>query len=327
MWADYDGLRGEFTVKDVIITKGDSAEDVVKMLTEEGFIKFAPIYKIYTKWFGYDGQYKAGTFNLNSHMNYKKIATTLTTAPVIGVKKFTVPEGSELRQIADILQKAEITTAEDFLNVCQTSQFTAYSFLEDLPQRENRLEGYLFPDTYEVEEDEKVSSIVDRMLLRFDNVFKQEYYERAKELGMTVDKIIILASIIEREAVRDDERAIISSVFYNRIKAKEPLQSCATVQYILKERKPILSIEDTQIDSLYNTYIHKGLPVGPIASPGEKSIIAALYPADTKYKFFVSKGTEDGSHVFTKTYDEHLKASTDVENGIIPEQPIYPEDE
>jgi UPF0755 protein len=143
------------------------------------------------------------------------------------------------------------------------------------------------------------------MLYQFSKVFTEESKARARELGMSVRELITLASIIEREAQVSEDRPVIASVFYNRLKIGMPLQSCATVQYILGEQKPVLSIEDTRIESPYNTYLISGLPPGPIASPGAESIQAALYPADTKYLFFLAKG--DGSHAFSETYEQFLR--------------------
>ncbi len=125
---------------------------------------------------------------------------------------------------------------------------------------------------------------------------------------MSLNEVVTLASIIEREAKRDDERDLISGVFHNRLRINMPLQSCATVQYILGERKEVLTNEDTKIDSIYNTYIHTGLPPTPIASPGEKSLIAAINPADVEYLFFRAKEDGSGGHTFSVTYEEHLRA-------------------
>jgi len=144
------------------------------------------------------------------------------------------------------------------------------------------------------------------MLSRFDTIFNDEYKKRAEELKMSIDEVITLASIIEREAKLEKDRKIISSVFHNRLKNKMLLQSCATIQYILKERKEVLLYKDLEVKSPYNTYKNPGLPPGPIASPGLKSIEAALYPDDTDYLYFFA--LNDGSHVFSKTFKEHIQA-------------------
>jgi UPF0755 protein len=145
------------------------------------------------------------------------------------------------------------------------------------------------------------------MLKEFDEQVTDEMRARAKEMNMSLDDIITLASIIERETDSDAERAKVAGVFYNRIDEDMKLQSCATVQYILGERKPVLSVADTQIQSPYNTYLNAGLPLGPIANPGIDCINAALYPEDTAYLYFVAG--EDGKHIFSRTYEEHLAAT------------------
>ena len=255
---------------------------------------------------GYDGKYKEGTFNVRADMGYGQLFEKLSGVPdSAGDIKITIPEGYEFRQIADILEKNGLIDREKFYETAQNYDF-GYSFLENLPERENRLEGYLFPDTYMFNSDSTEESILEAMLARFNDVVTDEYKSRAEELGMTLDEVIILASVIEREAQGNIDRDNVASVFHNRLKSDTYpfLESCATVQYILEERKPVLSIADTKIDSPYNTYINPGLPIGPIASPGEKSIKSALYPADTNYLFFVLDST--GVHRFAETYDEHL---------------------
>ena len=150
------------------------------------------------------------------------------------------------------------------------------------------MEGYLYPATYVFHEGATVDEIINTFLKKFDEEFDQSMKDRVEQLNMTVDQVVTLASIIEREASCVEEMPIISSVFHNRLKknSKYPyLQSCATIQYLLKERKPILTKEDTKIKSPYNTYLNKGLPPGPIANPGKAAIMAALYPKETDYNF------------------------------------------
>ena len=191
-----------------------------------------------------------------------------------------------------------------------------YAFWKYLPAGQQKLEGFLFPDTYDFGVKATDRQVINRMLARFDEVFKPEYYTQAEKLGMTPYEIVILASIIEKESAHSDERKIISSVFYNRLNSTDAslkkLQSCATIQYILLEKTGAVKLkitdEDTSIPSTYNTYIHAGLPPKPICSPSEDSILAALYPENTDYLYFVAKGDEEGRNEFSKTYQEHLAA-------------------
>ncbi|MBZ4644860.1 MAG: hypothetical protein PWR27_268 [Petroclostridium sp.] len=293
---------------EVEIPKGATTQDIAMILKEKGLIKYPILFRVVSRVKRYDGKYQQGIHRLNTSMDYEAIMSELQkNVAKKETKKFTIPEGYEFKQIVEKLANEKLIDKEKFIQLAENGEFD-YPFLKDLPERKNRLEGYLFPDTYEVYADATEEDIIRKMLEQFEKEFKQQYYERAKELGMTVDQVVILASMIEREAKLDKERPLVSAVFHNRLKSKDYpfLQSCATVQYILGERKEILSVEDTKIPSPYNTYINPGLPPGPIASPGRESIRAALYPADVDYMFFVANS--DGSHIYSKTYNEHLKA-------------------
>jgi UPF0755 protein len=294
---------------EVQIPPGASTNTVATILKEKGLIKSTLVFKILSKINEKSGVYQQGKHVLNTSMDHKAIIKELKKSTnQFQTIAFTIPEGFELRQIADRLANMGLIDKERFIKITQTKDFD-YWFLKNIPDRKNKLEGYLFPDTYEVYTNVTEEEIILKMLDRFEQIFTRSDYERTKELGMTVDEVITLASIIEREAKIDKDRPLISAVFHNRLNSKEYpfLQSCATIQYILGERKPILSVEDTKINSPYNTYMNSGLPIGPIASPGKASIQAALYPADVDYLFFVANS--DGSHKFSKTYQEHLKAS------------------
>ena len=217
--------------------------------------------------------------------------------------KIDIPEGYEIYKVADLLESKGLIDKDKFYYLIDNGNFD-YDFIAEIPEREMRLEGYLFPDTYEFVPNDEFG-IINEMLGRFEE-FYLKYKESIDNSYLSLDEVITLASIIEREAGSAD-KLLVSSVFHNRINSTDYpyLQSCATVQYVLKERKPVLSVEDTKIDSPYNTYINKGLPIGPIASPGEESIAAALNPAQTNYYFFVLGS--DGKHHFTTTYQEHLQ--------------------
>jgi UPF0755 protein len=290
------------------IPKGSTSSKIAELLKEYGLIKSELYFKLIVKQRNIGSQFKAGNYKLSKSMNTDEIIEQLINGRVfIETVKITIPEGFELEQIVDRLTQTEGLNIdkEKFLYLVENGNFN-FKFLEGIPKGGKRLEGFLFPDTYEVKKDITEEELIVMMLNRFDQIFKEEYYERAKELDMNVKEIITLASIIEREAKLDRERPIISSVFHNRLKKNKLLQSCATVQYALGERKEDLTLKDLEIDSPYNTYKHLGLPPSPIASPGKASIEAALFPEDTDYLYFVAKG--DGSHIFSKTYSEHLNA-------------------
>lgn len=296
----------------VEIPRGSDTNDIANILKEEGIIEYPFWFKFISKFNGYDGCYKSGKHIIDSGFQYKEIMEVLCSNPV--TTTVTIIEGKNVNQIADTLNEKKVIDKESFLEACNTEEFD-YEFLENIPERENKLEGYLFPDTYFFDPKGGERAIIEKFLDNFNAKFKPEFYERAKELNMTADEVIILASIIERETALPEERAIVSSVFHNRLKSANPelkkLQSCATVQYILYntqgKMKENLSDEDTKINHPYNTYLFEGLPPGPICSPGLAAIEAALYPdEESEYLFFVAKG--DGSHEFSKTLAEHLEA-------------------
>ena len=292
---------GEVTVE---IQKEWGAGRTAEYLHEKGIIKYPIVFKIQSRLGGYDSQYQPGAITIHNGMSYKDILEALTTANRDTVR-VVIPEGYEARQIAEQLSEAGLPCAVDFMDALDPSLYD-YKFLEGLPERSNKLEGYLFPATYEIPVNASAEEVVDLMLKAFDSTFTDEYYARAGERGMTVDEMITMASIVERETGDAGERAKVAGVFYNRKNAGMKFQSCATVQYVLGDRKPILSIADTKIDSPYNTYMYSGLPIGPICNPGAECIKAALWPEDTDAYYFCL-GT-DGQTIFSTTYEDHVKA-------------------
>jgi len=287
----------------VAIPSGTGTEGIAQILEENGLIDNTKVFKLLSRSKGFDGKFKAGQYSLSPGMSMEEIMEILVAGRADTVR-FTIPEGYDIRRTTEKLAEEGLVNAEKFAEEIESGQFD-YDFLADAPTGPNRLEGFLFPETYEIFANANEHDIIDKMLYQFSKIFTEEYYERAEALGMSVREVVTLASVIEREARVPEDRPVIASVFYNRLKIGMPLQSCATVQYILGEQKPVLSIKDTQIESPYNTYLHPGLPPGPIASPGADSIKAALYPADTNYLYFLAKG--DGSHAFSSTYEQFLR--------------------
>lgn len=307
--SDFWGFSSKTQNVKIEVKNGDSINRVANELYKINAVKYPLIFKVYAKIFGFEKKLKYGTHIIDKNASYNKILKTLTEKAKGGSEVLiTIPEGFELSQIADTLSSAGLVSKEKFYDACENYPFE-YSFLKNIPKRKNRLEGYLFPDSYNFYYGMSEDKIIKKMLDRFDEVIKTIDKSSLKNLGLSLDQAITLASIIEREAKGDEDRYLVSSVFHNRLKSKQYpyLQSCATVQYILGERKPVLSNEDTKIQSPYNTYINKGLPIGPIASPGKKSIEAAINPQKSDYYFFVLD--KNGKHIFTKTLKEHLKAS------------------
>ncbi len=287
----------------ITIPQGASTGRVAKELKQNNLIHSEFFFKVVSRISGMDGKYNYGKFEIAKAGGYSKIFKTLTSpGNVIESIRVTIPEGYEIYKVADLLEEKGLIDKDKFYYLIDNGNFD-YDFIKDIPQREMRLEGYLFPDTYDFVPNDEYG-IINEMLKRFEEIYSK-YRTEIEGSYLNMDQFITLASIIEREAGSADKH-LVSSVFHNRLASNEYpyLQSCATVQYVLKERKPVLSLDDTKIDSPYNTYINKGLPIGPIASPGEASIEATLNPANTNYYFFVMGS--DGEHHFSTTFNEHI---------------------
>lgn len=306
--SDVNGIniKDDITIE---IQQGEYGNSVISKLAESNAVKYPSIFKSKAKSDNKITKFKPGSITLKNGMSYDDIIDLLISDNR-GLIKVTIPEGYEMRQIAERFAETGIITTDEFYSAANNDDFD-YKFLADIPNIENRLEGYLFPETYLISENATAHAIIDMMLAEFDKHFKDEYYSRAEELDMTVHELVTLASIIERETNIAEERAIVSGVFHNRVRDNMKLQSCATVEYILKERKAKLSNKDLAIDSKYNTYKYAGLPIGPIASAGSECIEAAFYPAETTAKYFVLG--KDGKHVFSDTYEQHLNAKNQAE--------------
>lgn len=303
--------NGYFTddqTKKVNIEKGQGFSQIVAELSDENVINSRFVFKIYARIFYSDKLSKigAGKLNFDGRASYKEIMELLTSdnreRDEISV---TIPEGYELREIADVLEKSGLIDRKKFYDAVKNYDFD-YPYIKNIEKRENRLEGFLFPDTYLFSKtiDNEIT-IIKKMLSRFDEIYNK-YKAAENKYSYSTYEIITLASIIEREASNKEEFHNVSSVFHNRLKRNDHLsfmQSCATVQYILKERKAVLSFSDTAIDSPYNTYKYRGLPKGPIASPGEAAIKAALNPSNTNYLYFLND--KNGKLHFSKTFAEH----------------------
>ncbi|MBQ6999381.1 MAG: endolytic transglycosylase MltG [Clostridia bacterium] len=302
-----DVFGGAGTNVEMTVPKGATGGEIVDMLKARGVIEYPFVFKIYAAFSGMDSQYKSGDFAVNTGNSYKELLDILTgeSNSVVNKVKITIPEGFETDMIAAAMEQAGICSADEFLKAASTTDYD-FDFLDDIDNKSDRkyvLEGYLFPTTYTFNKNTPASEVVYGMLTIFEQVISKYDIDN-------IDETVILASVIEREALGDVDRRTVSSVFHNRLNGKgglTKLQSCATVQYILGERKSVLSEADTKIDSPYNTYLYEGLPVGPIANPGEESIAAAINPEDTDYLYFgVNKS---GKHTFSVNYEEHLRAT------------------
>ena len=299
----------------VTIPEGADTKLVAKILHDNGLIKYPSLFKNYTSDKIKDskyltGQYKSGEFELNGMMNYDTLISTLSiyTKTQRESVRVTIPEGYTVDQIIDLLLEKGVGQREDYIDAIDNYDYN-YLFVKQIkenPDRKYRLEGYLFPDTYDFFTDEKEISVINKMLQNFNIKFEEEYYARAKELGMTVDEVITIASIVEKEGKYASDLAVISSVFHNRLAPSSTirrLQSDATVMYALPERKTSLTSADLAVDSPYNSYTNDGLIPGAICNPGLDAINAAFYPEKTSYYYFFS--TKDGHTVFSQTNAQH----------------------
>ncbi|MGO5065914.1 endolytic transglycosylase MltG [Clostridium sp. LCP25S3_F8] len=292
-------------VVDISVDKDQNLDDVIEKMDKEGKIKSKRILKSYIKKVQASQKVVAGEYVFSSNLNAYDLLLNLKEGiydnrPV----KVTIPEGYNIDEIGNKLEKQGIIKKEDFIK--SIKEYKTPSFIKVDKNRKYPLEGYLFPDTYEFFKGMPGDKIIDKMINRFKYVIKEiEKENNIKIKDNDIDKLINMASVIEKEAEKNDERGKVASVFYNRIDKKMKMESCATVLYALGYHKDKLYYKDLKIKSPYNTYLNIGLPVGPIGSPGKNSIKAALNPEKTDYLYFVSKN--DGTHYFTKDYKEFLK--------------------
>ena len=242
---------------------------------------------------------KVGEYYISPSMLPAEILQRITSGKTV-LHSITIPEGYRITEIANLLEEKDLADKNIFLQQAKNVEL-----LEGIPT--SSLEGYLFPDTYHFGKRTTEAAIINKMVETFkERALKQEFLKRAEDLGFSYHEIITLASLIEKETGKDSERKQISSVFHNRLKKNMLLQTDPTVIYAIDIFDGNIRKRDLNIDSPYNTYRYKGLPPGPIANPGLKSIIAALYPATTSNLYFVSK--QDGSHKFSATLNEHNRA-------------------
>lgn len=289
----------------VTVEKGQSTEGIGESLHEKGLINSVFSFKLKSKMAGNDGKYQPGVYSLSKSQSIDEMMNVIVSGKS-DVTRFTIPEGYTTEQTKNALVKTELVTEESFWDAVEDTELD-YEFLKDAPNDERKLEGFLYPDTYEVYKNATADDIIHRMLAQFDSLFSDEFYKRAKELNMSVRDIVTIASLIERETKVPDERAKVASVIYNRIDKGMYLQIDATIQYILDEPKEHLLYSDLKIESPYNTYLYDGLPPGPICSPRLDSIKAALYPDKTDYLYYVATPELDGTHNFSATAAEFEK--------------------
>ena len=288
----------DFESKKVYIKENLTAEEIAEKLKSEKIIKNKIIFSLLAKYLDIEENLKSGIYEFNEKMNVKDVLVKLTEGGPPPYIKVTIPEGLKITEIAEIFDKNGLCSKEEFLNeVNDVEKYKKYIF-EDAES----LEGFLFPDTYFFEK-ENLTKNIEMMLINFTQEFNGVYKNYKGELKKY--EILKLASIVEEEAQVQKERPIIAGVFINRLNLNMLLQADPTLKYILPDAGYILTTKELEIDSPYNSYKYPGLPPTPICNPGIESIKSVIYPEKTDYLYFVAKG--DGTHLFAKTFDEHLK--------------------
>ena len=279
---------------------GMSARRIGALLEERGLIRSARVFEWATRLQGHSHQLEAGTYYLSGTSNVFGIIQNLLEAPV-RFRRITIPEGLTRHEVAGLLHRNAGIDSSRFVALSQDS-----NLIRQLGIDAPTLEGYLFPETYFFDMETTEAKVIRLMVEEFHNVLADSLYRHLHRLGLSLHQVVILASIVEREARIETERPIISAVFQRRLAYNRRLESCATVEYALGVHKTRLTNADLQVDSPFNTYRHHGLPPGPIGNPGLASILAILYPAETDYLYFVARG--DGGHIFSRTNEEHERA-------------------
>lgn len=302
---DVLALNKEALTASVTIQTGETLDEIAEDLKEAGLIEYKALFKIFAAFTGKteEGKIVAGTYELNTDMDYSALLTSIGPhSPVRETVDVMIPEGSTVAEIFALLEEKGVCSAEALMEAAETEEFN-YDFLEGLSVTgAARLEGYLFPDTYQFYKQATAKSVIEKMLNNFATRFDAEMEAEMQLLGMTKQEIMIIASIIEKETDGSDQKNI-ASVIYNRLtegntQTNGYLEMDSTVQYLLSERKEELTYDDLEIDSPYNTYLYPGLPVGCICCPGLEAIKAALVPNRTDYYYFCL-GNDGASHFFS----------------------------
>jgi UPF0755 protein len=288
------------TTKNFTIQVGEGAGDIAQRLEEENLItnSFAFVFYLNLKQVG--NKLQAGEYVLKENLTMPEVAEILTKGQ-IQTNKITIPEGWDLEKIALSLETKGFVKKDAFLAQARVENYRGkYPFLGTLPE-ESTLEGFLYPDTYQLSKSADANEIITKMLDNFGKKIKP-YESDISKSKFTLYEIVNLAAVVEREVAKADDRKLVASVFLNRLNINMALESCATIQYILDDNKKQFTYEETRTPSPYNTYINRGLPRGPIGNPSIESIAAVVRPVESSYLYFLSS---EGITYFSKTLDEH----------------------
>ena len=306
IWREIGGSGASANAR-VMIPKGVTVRAAAESLANAHVIDSPRLFRWYASIRGRERAIKPGTYAFSERENYATVLDALVSGRGI-MHAVVVPEGFDLREITRVLVKA-LAVPEDSIRVAVTD--SAWKRRLDVPAP--TLEGYLFPATYSFADGTTAREAVKEMLERFESVWKPEWDARLQAMAISRNDAMAMASIVEKEARKPEERPIISAVYWNRVRKGMKLQADPTVQFALPAHVERVFFKDLEVDSKYNTYRYAGLPPGPIASPGEASIVAALNPANVPYLYFVAH--PDGHHEFRTTFAEHQRAIADVKRA------------
>jgi UPF0755 protein len=283
----------------VVIPRG-SFRAATDSLAAAGVVRFAPGFRLYARWQGLDRRIKAGTYVIPAGATWTDVLQALGEGRGLE-KAVTIPEGLPLAKALPLVAQHLELPIDSLLAATRDSALVARAGAPT-----GTLEGYLFPDTYRFPFDATGRIVVEQMLERFERAWTPAMRARLDSTGLSRHEVLTLASIVEEEAVVDSERPVIAGVYRNRLRKGMPLQADPTIRFALGKYRDRVLFRDLKVDSPYNTYVRKGLPPGPIAAPGQKSLEAALWPAPVPWLFFVAH--PDGHHEFTRTFAEHSAA-------------------
>lgn len=282
------------------IEKGEGIKEISKRLRGENIIKSDLLFILYNIYNGTGSKIQAGEYYLSPSMSFNEIIAILIKGDVVK-EKITIIEGWNLDEIAFYLEEKGISSYEDFFKEINNFE-NEFNFLKDKPIELN-IEGYLFPDTYEILPSFSLKEIITRMLNNFDRKLTLQMREDIISQNKTIFEIITMASLIEKEVRTTEDKKIVSGLLWKRINVNMPLQVDATIVYLTGKRSTKVSLEELKINSPYNTYMYRGLPLGPICNPGIESIKAAIYPKESDYWFYLS--TPKGETIFSRNLEEH----------------------
>ena len=288
-----------------VIQSGKGTKGVADDLKKQGIIKSSFFFRFYALVSYKYSKLQAGKYDLSSDMSISEIVNKMALGD-ISTYKITLLEGWTIKDMSDYLEKNNFYSSKDFIDSTKKDWIQEFIFLKDKPKKLD-LEGYIFPDTYQVHPDDNIDVLTEKALSNFDKKLTPELKQEITKQKKTIFQIVTMASIIEKEASNTEDRKMISGILWKRLKVGFPLQVDASVNFITGKSDSKVAIKDTKIDSPYNTYKYAGLPLGPISNPGIDSILAAIYPTDNPYWYYLAAdGT--GQTIFSETVEEHQAA-------------------